>query len=48
MYLHGGAADRFVNEGNFEEIIKSMEQIRSFGKPFGIGAHRIETVKGVC
>lgn len=46
MYCQGGIADKLVNEENFDEIAKGLELIRSFGKPAGIGAHRIETVKG--
>jgi len=46
IYFHGGVADRTTNEGKYDEIIKNLELIRSYGKPAGIGAHRIETVKG--
>ena len=46
MYCQGGIADRLVYEEKYEEIAKGIELIRSFGKPAGIGAHRIETVKG--
>ena len=46
MYCQGGIADKLVNDGNFDEIAKGLELIRSLGKPAGIGAHRIETVKG--
>jgi uncharacterized membrane protein YphA (DoxX/SURF4 family) len=46
MYCHGGVADRLVQEGKFDEIIKTLELIRSYGKPAGIGAHLLETVQG--
>jgi len=46
IYFHGGVADRTTNNGKYEEIIRNLELIRSYGKPAGIGAHRIETVKG--
>ncbi len=46
MYCQGGIADKLVFEGKFDEIVKGIELIRSYGKPAGIGAHRIETVKG--
>ncbi len=46
MYCQGGMADQMVFEGNFDEIIKGLELIRSYGKPAGIGAHRIETITG--
>lgn len=45
MYCHGGRSDNLVNEEKFDEIVKSLELIRSYGKPAGIGAHRIETVR---
>ena len=46
IYFHGGVADRAANDGKYDEIAKNLELIRSYGKPAGIGAHRIETVKG--
>ncbi len=46
IYFHGGVADRATNEGNYDLIAKNLELIRSYGKPAGIGAHRLETVKG--
>jgi hypothetical protein len=46
MYCQGGVADRLVHTGNFQEIENGLNLIRSFGKPAGIGAHRIETIKG--
>ena len=45
MYCHGGDSDKLTNEGKFDDIVKTIELIRSFGKPAGIGAHRIETIK---
>ena len=45
MYYHGGYADSAVAAGNFDDIRKVLELIRHYGKPAGIGAHRLETVK---
>ena len=45
MYYHGGYADSAVAAGNFEDIKNVLELIRHYGKPAGIGAHRLETVK---
>lgn len=46
IYFHGGAADRCVQEGKFDEIVKSLELIRSYGKPAGIGGHLLDTIQG--
>ena len=46
MYCQGGIADRMVHANNFREINEGLQLIRSLGKPAGIGAHRIETIKG--
>jgi uncharacterized membrane protein YphA (DoxX/SURF4 family) len=46
MYCQGGVADRLVHAGDFKEIEEGMKLIRTYGKPAGIGAHRIETIKG--
>ncbi len=46
MYCHGGNSDMLVQKGNFDEIRKALDLIRSYGKPAGIGAHRIETIQG--
>jgi len=45
MYLIGNRADRLTHAGKFDEIKEGLALIRSYGKPAGIGAHRIETVK---
>jgi len=45
MYCHGGISDRLAFDGKFDDIIKGLELIRSYGKPAGIGAHRIETIQ---
>ncbi len=45
MYPNGDWSDRHVREGKIDEIAKVVEQIRSYGKPAGIGAHRLETVQ---
>ncbi|MDD4144456.1 MAG: DoxX family membrane protein [Prolixibacteraceae bacterium] len=46
MYCHGGMTDKLVQEGKFDEIVKALELIRSYGKPAGIGGHLLETIKG--
>jgi len=46
VYVQGGVADSLTFEGKYDEIIKYLELIRSYGKPAGIGAHRIETIRG--
>jgi pentose-5-phosphate-3-epimerase len=46
IYFHGGVADKYVQEGKFDEIAKSLELIRSYGKQAGIGGHFLETVRG--
>jgi len=45
MYCHGGISDRLAFDGKFDDIIKGLALIRSYGKPAGIGAHRLETVQ---
>jgi hypothetical protein len=45
MYCQGGTADRLTHSGKFDEIKEGLKLIRSYGKPAGIGAHRIETIK---
>lgn len=45
MYCHGEMSDKLIRAGKFDEIIKGLELIRSYGKPAGIGAHRLETVQ---
>ena len=46
MYCHGGMSDNLVRDGKFDEIAKALELIRSYGKPAGIGGHRLETIQG--
>jgi uncharacterized membrane protein YphA (DoxX/SURF4 family) len=48
MYSHGGRTDIKIYNGDtkiFDDLEKGLELIRSYGKPAGIGAHRIETVQ---
>lgn len=58
LYCQGEITDRWTNEEyagktgktvaqRMEQIRKGLEEIRSHGKPAGIGAHRIEAIK-VC
>lgn len=46
MYCQGEISDRLVAAGKFDEIAEGLEMIRKAGKPAGVGAHRIETIKG--
>jgi uncharacterized membrane protein YphA (DoxX/SURF4 family) len=46
MYCQGGLADRLVVDGQLDQIAEGLELIRSYGKQAGIGAHRIETIRG--
>lgn len=46
IYFHGEIADKYAQEGKFDEIAKSLELIRSYGMPAGIGCHLLDTVKG--
>lgn len=45
MYCHGGVSDQLAYQGKLDDIVKGLELIRSYGKPAGIGAHRLETVQ---
>lgn len=48
MYSHGGKTDARVYSNDptiYDELAKGIELIHSYGKPAGIGAHRIETIK---
>ncbi|MGI6134985.1 MAG: DoxX family protein [Petrimonas mucosa] len=45
MYCQGEMADRLVRDGKLSEISDGVKLIRSYGKPAGIGAHRLETIK---
>lgn len=45
MYCQGEMSDRLVKQEKFSEISDGLALIRSYGKPAGIGAHRLETIK---
>lgn len=45
MYCQGEMSDKLVKQNKFSEISDGLALIRSYGKPAGIGAHRLETVK---
>ncbi|MCK9618698.1 MAG: hypothetical protein M0R21_12790 [Lentimicrobiaceae bacterium] len=45
MYCQGGDAYRLVMASKFDVIRKGLELIQSYGKPAGVGAHRIETIQ---
>ncbi len=47
LYSHGGKSDKRVYDNDlsfFNELVEGLDIIRSYGKPAGIGAHRIETI----
>ena len=48
MYSHGGKSDFSVFNNDpafFDDLQKGLELIRSYGKPAGVGAHRVETIR---
>ena len=45
-YVQGGIADKLVAKGDFDTIAKAVELTRRNGLVAGIGAHKLETVKG--
>lgn len=45
-YIQGEITDRYVRDGKFKELEESLAFIRKQGMPAGIGAHRLESVKG--
>jgi uncharacterized membrane protein YphA (DoxX/SURF4 family) len=44
-YAHGGISDALVKDGKVETIGRAVDLIRKNGRPAGIGAHELETVK---
>ena len=46
VYCHGGRSDNLALKGQFDKIGEAVEGMRKLGVPVGIGAHRLETVKG--
>lgn len=44
-FIHGGVADRAVQDGRVDLIAEYLEMIRKHGVPGGIGAHKLATVK---
>ncbi|MGL6196770.1 MAG: hypothetical protein ACRC2T_18315 [Thermoguttaceae bacterium] len=44
-YIHGGLADYLAQQGNFDPIAKTLEQIRKNGLPAGIGGHYLSTIQ---
>jgi uncharacterized membrane protein YphA (DoxX/SURF4 family) len=48
LYSHGGRSDIRVYNNDpifFDELARGLELIRSYGKPAGVGAHRVETIR---
>ena len=46
-YIHGGMADNLVAQEKYDEIAKAFEVVRKNNVPVGIGAHFLETCKGI-
>lgn len=46
VYCHGGVSDNWAKSGQFEKFEETLAAMRKLGVPAGIGAHRLETVKG--
>ncbi len=46
IYIHGGIADRFVENGKVELLGKAVEFIKKNGLPGGLAGHAITTIKG--
>jgi len=49
-YSHGGKTDFAIfnnTPGFFDELRKGLDLIRSYGKPAGIGAHRVESIRAI-
>ena len=45
-YAQGGKTDNLVKDGKFDEIAAFLELVRKNGLPAGLGAHKLDTVKG--
>jgi uncharacterized membrane protein YphA (DoxX/SURF4 family) len=48
MYSHGGNTDFAIFNGTpgfFDELKRGLDLIRSYGKPAGVGAHRVESIR---
>lgn len=46
VYTHGGVSDGWAKKGEYKKIEETLAAMRKLGVPAGIGAHRLETVKG--
>jgi len=46
VYTHGGVSDSWAQNGEFKKFEETLAAMRKLGVPAGIGAHRLETVKG--
>ena len=46
-YIGGETTDWYIANGQMDKLDKIWELMRSNGLPLGIGAHKIETIKGV-
>jgi len=45
VYLNGGASDSAAKQGKIDFLNETLEYIKTFDVPCGIGAHSLETVK---
>jgi uncharacterized membrane protein YphA (DoxX/SURF4 family) len=46
VYTHGGISDGWAKKGEYKKFEETLAAMRKLGVPAGIGAHRLETVKG--
>jgi uncharacterized membrane protein YphA (DoxX/SURF4 family) len=46
VYTHGGVSDGWAKKGEYKKFEETLAAMRKLGVPAGIGAHRLETVKG--
>ena len=45
-YAQGGHMDKLVANGDYDTIAKFLDLVRKNGLPAGLGAHKLDTVKG--
>ena len=46
VYTHGGVSDSWAQNGEYKKFEETLAAMRKLGVPAGIGAHKLETVKG--
>lgn len=45
-YINGETADYYIANKQVDRLLKIMDLLREYGLPIGIGAHKIQTIKG--